>query len=61
MKCEICGSKKNVKCFYGPIENRFYTECRACYEKAMLRCPSHITSKANLEKIWDNGFDKKPF
>ena len=50
MKCEICGSKKDVKAFYGYIANRYYTECRQCFD---LACKT-MTEKQKKE-VWKTG------
>ena len=52
MTCDICGSKKNVKAFYGYMQKQWYKECRSCFEKAMARLP---LSEALREKEWERG------
>lgn len=58
MKCELCGSKKNVRKFYGFMHNKFYTECRKCFEKAMdyaAKMQGTTYTKEEIETEWNSG------
>lgn len=63
MRCDICGSKKNVRIFYAPTRQRFYKECRTCFLKAMrlgaLTC-RHTITKQQLEQEWQRGLTVMP-
>lgn len=52
MTCDICGSKKNVKAFYGYMHKQWYKECRDCFDKAMARTP---LPKELIEAEWKRG------
>lgn len=57
MKCDLCGSKKNVRQFTGMKGNK-YTECRECFEKAMKLGVSMLGEKLTkeiLENEWNKG------
>lgn len=56
MKCDLCGSEKNVRQFAG-IRGK-YTECRKCFEKAMKLGVSMLGGKLTkeiLESEWNRG------
>lgn len=52
MTCDICGSKKNVKAFYGYMRKQWYKKCRDCFDKAMARTP---LPEALKEAEWKRG------
>lgn len=54
MKCEICGSRKDVRKWYGMLNGRYYTECRQCFLKAVtLYNPD--TTQEEIEAEWARG------
>lgn len=55
MTCDICGSKKNVKAFYGLVHKQWYKECRDCFDKAMARTP---LPKELIEAEWERWKEK---
>lgn len=58
MRCDICGSKKNVRMFYAPMRMTFYTECRKCFEKAFIlgsKMSGIAFTAENMEKEWESG------
>lgn len=58
MRCDLCGSKKNVRIFYAPIRQCFYKECRTCFVKAMrlgALMSRHTITKHQLEQEWQRG------
>ena len=52
MKCDICGSKKDVRKFYGFIHRKYYKECKQCFLQIMAK---RNASKAEIDAEWDLG------
>lgn len=52
MKCDLCGSKKDVRKFYGVIKQKYYKECRECFEKVMAKT---LYPKEVWEREWVRG------
>lgn len=50
MKCDLCGSKKNVRQFGGVLFGKAYRECRSCFEASM----NLFASSARLELTQDD-------
>ena len=59
MTCDLCGSKKNVRQFYGLIKGRAYKECRRCFELSMhLGFPHMKLTQEDIESEWNSGKSK---
>lgn len=61
MTCDLCGSKKNVRQFYGYIKGKSYKECRRCFEIAMQLAfgGSNIDiTQDDIESEWNRGKTK---
>ena len=63
MICEICGSRKEVRRFFGMMQRNYYTECRKCFEKVMeigLQMMGKPKSewKNAIEQEWKMGAEK---
>lgn len=58
MRCDLCGSKKNVRAFYGYLKKTYYKECRECFEKAFIygcKMGNVPYTKEDIEKEWNRG------
>lgn len=53
MRCEICGSRKDVRKFFGYVYGRSYTECRKCFLLVMSKCGAK--DKGEIEEEWNRG------
>jgi len=59
MTCDLCGSKKNVREFYGFIKGKTYKECRRCFELSMkLGNPYTKLTQEDIESEWNSGKSK---
>ena len=61
MRCEICGSKKDVRIFQSVMGHVSYKECRKCFELGVrLGCAMQDLKldKEALEAEWNRGKDK---
>ncbi len=61
MTCDICGSKKNVRQFYGFVKGKSYKECRKCFEAVMNRFASSTRmemTQDDIEYEWNLGKSK---
>ena len=54
MKCEICGSKKDVRIFTSEMGGRAYKECRKCFDKIRLMFGETYTNE-EIEEEWSRG------
>lgn len=57
MKCEICGSKKDVRLFTSVFGRPPYTECRKCFLK-IAKLYGKLYSKDEIEKEWQRGIKR---
>ena len=58
MKCDICGSEKNVRQFGGIVFGKAYRECRQCFEASMRIFASHCAmelTQEDMEYEWNQG------
>ena len=63
MKCDLCGSKKNVRVFQSSFGKPPYKECRKCFELIMRQaCNFHGLKLDNevIEVEWNKGKEKYP-
>ena len=63
MKCDLCGSKKNVRVFQSSFGKPPYKECRKCFELIMRQaCNFHGLKLDNeaIEVEWNKGKGKYP-
>lgn len=61
MRCDLCGSKKNVRSFPSVLGRSDYKECRECFEKAFVygcKMGNVSYTKEDIEKEWNRGKDK---
>jgi hypothetical protein len=54
MRCDICGSRKDVRKWWGMLKGRYYTECRQCFLKAVKLYNPNSTQEA-IEAEWARG------
>ena len=57
MKCEICGSKKDVRLFTSAMGGKPYTECRKCFDRIRMMFGDTYTD-AEVEEEWNRGKTK---
>lgn len=58
MKCDLCGSRKNVREFWAPMRRTFYKECRKCFElgfKMLSQCEWAQLTEEDMEREWASG------
>lgn len=58
MRCELCGSKKDVRWFSGKlIYKNGFTECRECFDKVSMGryAEAMNLTKAEIEEEWERG------
>lgn len=61
MKCDVCGSKKDVRYFKGLlIYKDGYTECRRCFDKIANSKFARGVPKNEIEDEWNRGLLKRP-
>ena len=54
MICDICGSRKDVRKWYGMLNGRYYRECRQCFLEAVKLYNPDATQE-EIEAEWNRG------